>query len=175
MLQPGDRLVYQPLEFEIHINLAEKSNTETKVPGWSRGLIFSRSMPIARVQLPPGTPKSLKTKIQEKAAFLGEKKIRRRPICIINSPANGFRRPAGPAGRASSCARAPNTREPPWPARRAGTSYSIGFSLMAPISRNSTPSSAPAPRSSSNHESPTVARAARPSAGRSATVTVFSG
>jgi LysM repeat protein len=75
MLQPGDRLVYQPLEFEVHVDLDENLLTlSQKVPG-GETFEFFKDYTITSINLPPGAARPVKTKIQEKAAFIGEKKI----------------------------------------------------------------------------------------------------
>lgn len=75
MLQPGERLVYQPLEFEMEVHLEEKRLTLLqKVPN-GKSYEFFKDYEIRSVALPPGVPRSFTTKIQEKAAFLGEKKV----------------------------------------------------------------------------------------------------
>ena len=75
VLQPGDRLVYQPLEFELDLDLGQKTLTLNRRGTADPSSAFFKEYAIARVQLPPGTPKSLKTQIHEKPAWLGEKKI----------------------------------------------------------------------------------------------------
>jgi hypothetical protein len=75
MLQPGDRLVYQPLEFEIDVSLRNRTLTLNRKASTASNDLFFKEYAVAAVQLPPGTPKSLKTQIHEKTAWLGEKKI----------------------------------------------------------------------------------------------------
>jgi hypothetical protein len=75
VLQPGDRLVYQPLEFEIDIDLSRKVLTLHRQGAGGTDREFFKEYAVAAVALPPGTPKTLKTQIHEKAAWLGDKKI----------------------------------------------------------------------------------------------------
>ena len=75
MLQPGDRLVYQPLEFEIHVNLRENLLTLNQKSPSGQTFEFFKDYAITSTNLPPGMARSLKTKVQEKAAFIGEKKV----------------------------------------------------------------------------------------------------
>ncbi|MGI8604053.1 MAG: LysM peptidoglycan-binding domain-containing protein [Verrucomicrobiales bacterium] len=75
VLQPGDRLVYQPLEFEIEVSLPQKTLTVRQKAPSGKTFEFFKDYPVTSVNLPPGIPKTLQTQIQEKAAFIGEKKI----------------------------------------------------------------------------------------------------
>jgi hypothetical protein len=75
VLQPGDRIVYQPLEFEIEVDVPAKVLTlNQKVPS-GQNFEFFKDYSIVDVHLPPGTARTIKTQVQEKAAFLGDKKV----------------------------------------------------------------------------------------------------
>ena len=52
MLQPGDRLVYQPLEFELDLNLRHKTLTVNRRGTADPASAFFKEYAIARVQLP---------------------------------------------------------------------------------------------------------------------------
>jgi hypothetical protein len=74
-LQPGDRIVYQPLEFEIDVDLPAKTLTLSQKTPSGENFTFFKDYPVASVHLPPGTARTVQTQIQEKAAFVGEKKV----------------------------------------------------------------------------------------------------
>jgi hypothetical protein len=75
VLQPGDRLVYQPLEFEIEVDAGRKLLTLFRKSAGSDAREFFKEYPIPAIVLPPGTRKVVQTQIHEKAAWLGEKRI----------------------------------------------------------------------------------------------------
>ncbi|MFN0125885.1 MAG: LysM peptidoglycan-binding domain-containing protein [Verrucomicrobiales bacterium] len=74
-LQPGDRLVYQPLEFEIEIDLAKSTLTVRQKGAAGLEPAFFKEYSLIAVALPPQFPKTLTTQIQEKPTVLDGKKV----------------------------------------------------------------------------------------------------
>jgi len=74
-LQPGDRLVYQPLEFELEARVAEGVLTVRQKAAAGLDPIFFKEYALTSVVLPPNFPKVMKTQIQEKVAWWGDRKI----------------------------------------------------------------------------------------------------
>lgn len=74
-LQPGDRLVYQPLEFEVEVDASRSSLTVRRMAAAGLEPEFFKKYALTAVVLPPNFPKTLKTQIQEKAAWLDGGKI----------------------------------------------------------------------------------------------------
>lgn len=74
-LQPGDRLVYQPLEFEIEIDLARSILIVLRKEAAGLAPAFFKEYALTAVDLPPQFPKTLRTQIQEKPAILDGKKV----------------------------------------------------------------------------------------------------
>jgi|GEM_PF-374282 len=86
-LQPGDRLVYQPLEFELEARLEDSVLTVRQKAAAGLEPVFFKNYPLTAVALPPGFPKKiLKTQIQEKPAWLGDRKI------LVTDPKYAFAR-----------------------------------------------------------------------------------
>lgn len=74
-LQPGDRLVYQPLEFELEVRLADEVLTVRQKAAAGLDPIFFKNYRLTEVVVPPTFPKVLKTQIQEKPAWVGDRKV----------------------------------------------------------------------------------------------------
>ena len=74
-LQPGDRLVYQPLEFELEVRLADEVLTVRQKAAAGLDPIFFKNYRLTAVVVPPTFPKVLKTQIQEKPAWVGDRKV----------------------------------------------------------------------------------------------------
>lgn len=85
-LQPGDRLVYQPLEFELEVRVAESVLTVRQKAAAGLEPSFFKNYSLTAVALPPQFPKTLKTQIEEKAAWLGDRKI------LVSDPKYAFAR-----------------------------------------------------------------------------------
>ena len=74
-LQPGDRLVYQPLEFELEVRLADEVLTVRQKAAAGLDPIFFKNYRLTAVVVSPVFPKVLKTQIQEKPAWVGDRKV----------------------------------------------------------------------------------------------------
>ena len=74
-LQPGDRLVYQPLEFELEVRLADEVLTVRQKAAAGLDPIFFKNYRLTAVVVSPVFPKVLKTQIQEKPAWVGNRKV----------------------------------------------------------------------------------------------------
>jgi LysM repeat protein len=74
-LQPGDRLVYQPLEFELEVRLADEVLTVRQKAAAGLDPIFFKNYRLTAVAVAPTFPKVLKTQIQEKPAWVGDRKV----------------------------------------------------------------------------------------------------
>ena len=74
-LQPGDRLVYQPLEFELEVRLADEVLTVRQKAAAGLDPIFFKNFRLTAVVVSPVFPKVLKTQIQEKPAWVGDRKV----------------------------------------------------------------------------------------------------
>ena len=74
-LQPGDRLVYQPLEFELEVDLSDSTLTVRQKAAAGLDPTFFKSYPLTAVVLPPHSPKTFKSQIQEKVAWLDGRKL----------------------------------------------------------------------------------------------------
>ncbi len=74
-LQPGDRLVYQPLEFELEVRLADEVLTVRQKAAAGLDPIFFKNYRLTAVVVSPAFPKVLKTQIQEKPAWVGDRKV----------------------------------------------------------------------------------------------------
>ena len=74
-LQPGDRLVYQPLEFELEVVLSQSTLTVRQKAAAGLEPAFFKNYTLTAVVLPPNFPKLLKTQIQEKVAWLDGRKL----------------------------------------------------------------------------------------------------
>ena len=74
-LQPGDRLVYQPLEFELEVRLADEVLTVRQMAAAGLDPIFFKNYRLTAVVVSPVFPKVLKTQIQEKPAWVGDRKV----------------------------------------------------------------------------------------------------
>jgi LysM repeat protein len=74
-LQPGDRLVYQPLEFELEVRLADEVLTVRQKAAAGLDPIFFKNYRLTAVAVAPTFPKVLKTQIQEKPAWVRDRKV----------------------------------------------------------------------------------------------------
>lgn len=74
-LQPGDRLVYQPLEFELEVSLSNSTLTVRQKAAAGLEPTFFKSYPLTATLMPPAFTKTLKTQIQEKVAWLDGRKL----------------------------------------------------------------------------------------------------
>ncbi len=74
-LQPGDRLVYQPLEFEIDVHLAASTLTLRQKAAAGLDPMFFKEYPLTAAVTPPQFPKVLKTRLQEKVALHAGRKL----------------------------------------------------------------------------------------------------
>jgi len=75
-LQPGDRLVYQPLEFELEVDVARLTLTVRQKAAAGLDPAFFKEYQLTAAVLPPNFPKTtLKTQVQEKVALLDDRKI----------------------------------------------------------------------------------------------------
>ena len=74
-LQPGDRLVYQPLEFELEVRLADEVLTVRQKAAAGLDPIFFKNYLLTALVVSPVFPKVLKTQIQEKPAWVGDRKV----------------------------------------------------------------------------------------------------
>jgi hypothetical protein len=85
-LQPGDRLVYQPLEFELEVRLSESTLTVRQKAAAGLDPSFFKNYTLTAVVLPSVLTKPLKTQIQEKVAWLDGRKI------LVSDPKYAFAR-----------------------------------------------------------------------------------
>lgn len=85
-LQPGDRLVYQPLEFELEVDLSDATLTVRQKAAAGLEPTFFKAYPLVGVVLPPHFPKTLVSRIQEKVAWLDGRKI------LVTDPKYSFAR-----------------------------------------------------------------------------------
>jgi hypothetical protein len=85
-LQPGDRLVYQPLEFELEIDLSESRLTVWRQTAAGLEPAFFKDYPLTSILLPTPLSKPLKTQIQEKIAWLDGRKL------LVSDPRYSFAR-----------------------------------------------------------------------------------
>jgi hypothetical protein len=74
-LQPGDRLVYQPLEFEMEVELSSSTLTVRQKAAAGLEPTFFKRYPLTAVVLPPNFPKTLQTQIHEKVAWFDGRKL----------------------------------------------------------------------------------------------------
>jgi len=74
-LQPGERLVYQPLEFELEVDLTASTVTVRQKAAAGLDPAFFKEYTLTAAVLPPNFPKLLPTRIQEKIAQLGDRKL----------------------------------------------------------------------------------------------------
>ena len=74
-LQPGDRLVYQPLEFALEVRLADEVLTVRQKAAAGLDPIFFKNYRLTAVAVSAAFPKVLKTQIQEKPAWVGDRKV----------------------------------------------------------------------------------------------------
>ncbi len=73
-LQPGDRLTYQSLQFEIEVSRKDQLLTLNKKPIATGGPpVFFKEYRLTGLNLP--STRLIKTQIQDKAAWVGEKKV----------------------------------------------------------------------------------------------------
>jgi hypothetical protein len=99
-IQPGERLVYQPLEFEVEINLSDSTLTLRQKAAAGLEPAFFKNYALTEVRLPPNftrTGQILKTKIQEKIAWYDGGKLL--PSDTKYSFARKRLVTAGPSGR----------------------------------------------------------------------------
>ena len=77
-LQPGDRLVYQPLEFEVEIDLGTSMLIVRQKAAAGLDPVFFKEYPLTGASLPPNLPKTfktIKTQIHEKVAWYDGRKL----------------------------------------------------------------------------------------------------
>ncbi len=117
-LQPGDRLVYQPLDFELELSLKAKRLTLNQRPPGGSAFQFFKDYAVTGLNMPPGYGKATETKIQEKTAFLGEKRVA--PTDARYLQAKKWLQTTGRAGRLGLLFRPQSEREAAQASRKEG-------------------------------------------------------
>ena len=75
-LHPGERIVYQPLEFQIEVDVPANRLTLSQKNPVSKQFEYFKDYRITSVNLPPGTGKTMESKIAKKDAFINDRPIR---------------------------------------------------------------------------------------------------
>ncbi len=76
VLHPGERIVYQPMEFQMEVDLAANRITLSQKSPTTKKFEFFKDYRIVSVNLPPGIGKTMESKIAKKDAFINDKPVR---------------------------------------------------------------------------------------------------